>query len=334
MGVAALCGCDKATTAPAQHAAIQASFDCSRAFSQTEKAVCADPEAARADRSMAAAYRKALTDFPAAFRLELKDSQRAYLAYADVLCRQSNGYETGCLAEAYGSRAEELRTPPYVDPSGRRYITVTLHQALPYEPSRRDAQNTDPYEQPTRSIVLVQIANPAKGGERAWNVAAVQAVYGLAARDGLTPENEGENVYKIDVIATAPGFIESQVSWKGPPRWGTEDAIHWNVARGRALEPTDLFEDPAGAFDAITKLALDDLRAHAVRGEPDRVPSFADARKATGDLSNWTFDARKIYINLGSDPPVFIGADIPWSKIKPLLKRDAAFDPAELKNVR
>ena len=58
--------------APASHAA---SFDCAKAATKVEKAICADPGLSRADSDMAAAYRAALavTPTPASLRAEQRE---------------------------------------------------------------------------------------------------------------------------------------------------------------------------------------------------------------------------------------------------------------------
>ena len=71
------------------------SFDCARAATATEKAICANPTLAAADREMAQLYKAASGQ---------RDAQRAFLRR-----RNACGGDDGCLGDAYVARIAQLR---------------------------------------------------------------------------------------------------------------------------------------------------------------------------------------------------------------------------------
>lgn len=89
-----------ALAAPA--AAQGPSFDCGRAQTMTEFAICGNPELARLDRVLADAYAAALSRGDATVR----DRQRAWLQGRDD-CRGDHG----CLAQRMRTRLAELTAP-------------------------------------------------------------------------------------------------------------------------------------------------------------------------------------------------------------------------------
>lgn len=83
---------------------LAASFDCARASTLVESAICHDPELSSLDDSMAARYSEALRQ--SASPVQLKEGQHAWLKKRN-LCKTA-----GCLKSAYQTRLEDLRTTP------------------------------------------------------------------------------------------------------------------------------------------------------------------------------------------------------------------------------
>ncbi len=75
---------------------IAASFDCSKARSQTEKLICADSELSKLDEQLAGLYKEAL-HIPG-----IKAEQRKWLASL----KKCSG--AACLKEAYRERMDEI----------------------------------------------------------------------------------------------------------------------------------------------------------------------------------------------------------------------------------
>jgi uncharacterized protein len=88
----------------------RASFDCRKAATPVERAICADRDLAEADRQLSSAYRTTAAGAGAGHG-RLAAAQRAWLARRDRECGALS--KTGaCLLRAYGRRLLELRAWP------------------------------------------------------------------------------------------------------------------------------------------------------------------------------------------------------------------------------
>lgn len=82
-----------------------ASFDCRKAGTATETAVCSDIPLARLDRALADAYAQALSwAGDDAEKTRIRDAQRTWIAE-----RNACGGDIGCLSSAYEARLKALR---------------------------------------------------------------------------------------------------------------------------------------------------------------------------------------------------------------------------------
>lgn len=86
-----------------------ASFDCAKAASPTEKAICRDPALSRQDEAVAAAYKAALTLWPAGnWATYIRAEQRNWLKDRDRICK---GGDVACLKRDYELRLGYLQRP-------------------------------------------------------------------------------------------------------------------------------------------------------------------------------------------------------------------------------
>ena len=89
------------------------SFDCARATTPIEHAICADADLAALDRDMGARFRDHLDAASADDQKALRQQQREWLRQRDAAC--GNHAETelvACLTERYRSRLDETDPPP------------------------------------------------------------------------------------------------------------------------------------------------------------------------------------------------------------------------------
>lgn len=119
--------------------AVGASFDCKRAASRIEKAICGDPVLSRSDQAMAAHYRSALALLSADGQAKLRDNQRAFLAYVES-CRPDSLFTLSppggkpttagaCLSPLFEDRARMLRSAP--KRVGRHvFLSLTTYRAV------------------------------------------------------------------------------------------------------------------------------------------------------------------------------------------------------------
>jgi uncharacterized protein len=112
-------------------AASAASFDCAKAGTPTEKAVCADPALSKLDEQVAAGFRAGLSKWPAGnWATYLRNEQRDWLKDRDSICKA----DRACLRRDYELRLGFLNKPDikwmgrYVAgkcPQDGRYLDVT-----------------------------------------------------------------------------------------------------------------------------------------------------------------------------------------------------------------
>lgn len=100
-------------------AAERPSFDCTKAGTKTEKAICANANLARLDRAIAAAFRQLKTELEPGD--ELSEEQAEFLKQRD-----SCGADAACLAKKMDSRRRELALVP--DKSDPRAVFVGRYE--------------------------------------------------------------------------------------------------------------------------------------------------------------------------------------------------------------
>lgn len=99
--IAMFCPCALIAIFVIPSAILAASFDCSKAITKTEKAICSDPTLSKLDEDMAAAYSKALkTSDPDA----VKNGQRKWLKEILAPCLE----DKTCIKETYENRLRQL----------------------------------------------------------------------------------------------------------------------------------------------------------------------------------------------------------------------------------
>lgn len=93
----------------ADRAAEGPGFDCKKAQSPTEKAICADSNLSRADYQMARAYKILLAKISHRKAAALKAEQRAWLKAREGTCTASGKADTVCLLAETKARTQVLR---------------------------------------------------------------------------------------------------------------------------------------------------------------------------------------------------------------------------------
>jgi uncharacterized protein YecT (DUF1311 family) len=314
----------------AAHAAPGPSFDCAKASSAFEKAICADPALSKADRDLAAAYAAAQAAVPAQWKAWLKETQRSWLKFAAVECKSGDLGDTpsparkaACRRQLFDSRIATLKHT-LVTKGGRRFVSFTSYRAEAGE----DEDSTS-----TLHITLLQIAEPADAAERGWNALMVDRL-GAASTD--QPAISG--VAEVVIDAVAPGYIGATINEthaRGPGGDSVRlEALRWSMKLGRQISPADLFKDPAAARKAIARLAM-------------RNPEIAGDETAAGALAELLkephyYVLKREGLNLSfDDDNAFGGAHyaiavlsttIPWADLAPYLKPNLPVDLKALQN--
>lgn len=133
---------------------VEPSFDCARAQSPSEKAICASDELSRLDRALSEAYKKAFSQQASGYRETFKGQQIAWIAGRDQC-----GGDALCLAAAISQRIEVL--------APGRFRSVIAANAIPTTRSEQAAK--------------VTVAPPVGGSQKTLSLAATLS---LPVRDG------------------------------------------------------------------------------------------------------------------------------------------------------
>lgn len=232
-------------------------FDCSKADSAVEKAICASPAALAANDEMESAYfalRERLSDKTAS--ATLRDGQRAWIKYRDERC----GAGAECLESESRSRAEMLGSvPPGMVP------TFQYQQGGP----KRYAV----------SVAAYRFVPPADPGEAAFNAALESILVDVPFGDNEDVEPDRAYEYEVYVsIGRADGRLISAVAntyayTGGAHPNSRSSAINIDRRTGKPLDLVDLL----GA-DGLTR--LEDACARQVLLDREDIYGDADDPKS------------------------------------------------------
>lgn len=309
--------------------AAAASFDCSKAQSAFEKAICSDAEISAQDDTLAQAYQTALGGLSADAAGEVKSAQRSWLNYAERVCSEDaqpiageyNDDQRQCLATTFRNRVEDLEASRMQ--GGYRFYPIDRYLV---------EQDTEATED---SFVKV--------ADKQFQIVKMDRSDDLAATfndaiDTITAANE--NFFKPGTMDIAPGDVTSdydirtkvsdvtneRISLTTNEYWYGHGAAHGNyfithrhflVDDKRLLEASDIFEGDDWE-DKLGQLALDAIKGKL--GEDYFVNSDEDVQPIVVDPLRWDFSEEGLIIqfNIYEVTAYAMGAPtvtIPWGEL-------------------
>jgi uncharacterized protein len=322
-----------------------ASFDCAKARSPQEKAICASPELSKADDEMAAAYKAALAQAPAGFQDRVRDGQRAWIRRIQLTCLPGDAKRPieACLLDAYKQRTPALKNM-MLTAGGVKFIWSSVSFTVPDSPETAalDAQ---------RGVIPVATFDaswPQAVSDspewQVWNAAIEDAARGLASQGNDGPDRKWKPEWVQDMdtdLRTTIGIVTPQlVTAEITNNWYGHGAAHpntsssqfnWMLQQKHALRPEDVFGADSEwkrtlyeRTDAYLHKALDADLGHDYKG--DWAPGYAEKElhKILEDPGNWELDAKGITIVFqqyaiacrACTPEPFT---MTWDSLKPLL---------------
>ena len=317
-------------------AAQAASFDCAKASTSFETAICSDPEISRADEVLAQAYATALGGLSKAAASEVISAQKSWLAYAERVCSAdaepiATDYDEDqlkCLGSAFRSRIGDLEASRMQ--GGYRFYPVDRYLVQKDTEAEPDAFN----KLADKAFHTVKI-------DRSDDTAAAfnAMVDGLMADQGTFFETGTSKIATDDVtsdydIATKVKDVTSRrITLETNQWWYGHGAAHGNyfisyghflVDEKRPLVPSDIFE---GSWEErLSEIALPAIKAKLGEdyfdGSDDNVASIAiDPRR--WDL---TPEGLVIQFNIYEVTAYAAGAPtltIPWAQLEGVLTDQA-----------
>jgi uncharacterized protein len=309
--------------------AAAASFDCAKAQTPFEKAICSSPELSQLDDTLAQAYQTALGGLSAEPAGEVKTAQRNWLAYAERSCSDdaqpiTTEYaddQTQCLAATYRNRIRDLEASRME--GGYRFYPIDRYLV------EQDTEATadDFTKVADKQFQIVKIDN---GGDvaKAFNTAVDTIVE--ETKDFFEPGTmtiaTGDVTSDTDVTYKVLGVTSQRISLQANEYWYGHGAAHGNyfitnrhflVDDKRLLEASDIFEGD-GWQDQLGKLALDAIKAKL--GDDYFVNSDDDVKPIAIDPLRWDFSDEGLVIqfNIYEVTAYAMGAPtvtIPWGDL-------------------
>jgi uncharacterized protein len=274
-----------------------ASFDCAKASTSFERAICDSPGLSKQDEILARAYATALGGLSRAASDAVKAGQRDWLRFVERACTDdaeplSGTYDDdgqSCLSTLFGNRIRDLEESRMR--SGRRVYMVDRYTVFP-DPEATDDSFT---KVTTRQVSSARIDGD-DGEARGFN-ALMESYEGR-----VTTEAEGdassdtENNFTVDSLTATRISVRNDLYWYGHGaahgNYGVT-YIHYLVAEDRELMASDLFQGQ-GWIAALADLAFADLQRQLGDGMWPTSPD--ELLEAVGDPTRWNFAERGLAV--------------------------------------
>lgn len=304
------------------------SFDCARAASAREKTICSDPALSALDGQLGRLYQEKQKLLSPQGASLLQDSERGWLRFIGVVCT-SDGPKNKlwltqgfCLTRQYNDRIRELQQVEQVGPFV--FNRVDIYTAQPSGDETGSA--TGFYVQ---HVAYPQIDNPRSPEVRAWNQETVHSL----STDGDCGSGDDDVGYKVGYANTR--FIS--VEWTDSIYCHGAAHGQWSITANntvlssgvRALTAEDLFGS-GGAWisalknhfwAALTKAGWNPPKNNQteVKKELESVFVQTDRWLFTKDGLQVAFAAYEGGCYACTPQP----ATVPWSDLRPLLRKGA-----------
>lgn len=304
-----------------------ASFDCAKATSAREKAVCSDPILGALDQDLSRLYRerRARLSPPGAQRLQ--QSQSNWLRFLDTVCATDGPTnkpwlsQKTCLTRRYRERVQQLQS-----------VAVKIG---PYLFNRIDLFAAKPSGDQTGSVTgfsvqhtgYPQIDNANTSEQQAWNKAIIRGL-----------KNDGDfwspSDYDLDYVIGSANAQFISLRWNNwtychgtPHGFGGNTAINTVLLSGpRPLTPEDVFDSQLNWNSGLKARFWRALIASGWKppASPSRIRSQLEAEFVLP--TRWLFTNKGLQIAFSAYEAGCYACTprpitVPWSDLKPLLSK-------------
>ena len=302
------------------------SFDCAKASNGAERAVCKDPAMAKADRELSNLYAGLLAKLTGPAKESLEKSQVRWIVGRNRACVANDDPDViaRCLKTRYENRIADLRASaagPYpfiedqsIEKTGKvGKVSYTIDLRYP-----RFAGTTADFTAINRSY--------ADAAAKAARETTPTADAGIDREQEWQAE-QGYSLYRPgpDAITVALTF------WAftgGAHGYGSTSCTLVDLHTGKTVAPDGVFAQGTPWLKEVVAIVGTDLKKQFVEN-----PGFDDALqpiKLTKTVNSsgrfcWRADRLQVYFNQYEVGPYSAGpytVDIPYSRLKPLLRTD------------
>jgi len=308
-----------------------ASFDCLKASTAREKAICADPALSSLDEKIASAYAAAMPGLSVSAAERLRNGQRSWLRFLDRACPGASGE---CLTPYLKERVTFLEKAS-IRKAGRVFATSDKWEFISPETPARDAPDAIYGENAMRYVQSMdfRIDEAESSGEKGFNAAVAEW------QEHMWNGFDGQTNMKADIIinAATDRLVSLDIFlWQFPlgAAHGSGAAVHVNylLDEARPLLPEDIFVKD-GWREYLTGKALEELTLlFGEMGLFDGPENTIDGMVSTPE--RWVITPEGLGINF----PVYsvgpyAGGDntvtATWKELAPWLAKDAPIPTEE-----
>jgi uncharacterized protein len=323
-----------------------AGFDCGKAKSPQEKAVCASPALSAADIQLNSAYQTLLTLVPPEITTQIRDGQRQWLRSLPITCAGRPDAVPGllerCLGDAYRERISLLQHTVTYEGGVEFYLkSITLTA-----PDNADTATGDRDRGVLSNAGTLDTSWPQSLVHtpqwQAWNRAMEDAVRDLASQGSAKPGGSWKQQWAVDmdtdvgvtINIVTPDLVAATLS----NQWYSHGAAHpnittvqfnWLLDQRRELRPDDVFRPDSGWAKFLEQRCMKDLKAQFGTEYPQSewAPGFIEkvlhdvvthpvTWQLSADAFTFAFDPGTVACHACDAQPVVI----PWTELKPMLQ--------------
>lgn len=313
-----------------------ASFDCAKAGTAYERAICVDPALSALDETLAVAYATAIGGLSKDATETMRRNQRAWVAFAERACSDSaqplvGEYSAedrrGCLHSNLYNRIHDLEQSRML--GGWRFYMTESFSVLPADTEESGAEHIKVATK-IYSSTRLDGTDPTA---RAFNAFVEDLVARMmaAGSDGGGPDDGWSD---IDARTRLESATPQRITLKTVDWWYGHGAAHGNytvsyahflTGERRALVASDVFAGEAWV-EPVATLALEALRAKLGENLWDDLED--SVRDAVGDVQRWTFSDEGLVVQFQPYEVTAYAAGaptvtIPWMVLDPYMAQSA-----------
>ena len=265
-----------------------ASFDCAKASTPVEEAICSNPELSRRDEVLAKAYATALGGLGDEAKSTMQAGQRAWLGYAGLACTPNaepfttalTDDQQACLGTVYRGRLGDLAQSRME--GDWRFYPATSYEVV-----------DDPDPDAFQGVATKEISSPRIDDESEMAATFNALMEEADAQAQPDPSSEDYRTSDTTQATTVVDVNTHRIALMTDSYWMGHGAAHGNYAityahflieEERMMEASDLFTDE-GWEEALGKLALEALDRTVEGGIWEE--SRGDVPTAAADPSRW-----------------------------------------------
>jgi uncharacterized protein len=327
--------------------AFGASFDCARAATPREKAICTSPRLSHLDDQLAAAYRRLVATVPSNLRAMVRKNERGWLRSAGDGCPANVGQEAlgDCLEAAWDKRVRLLQTAisSLSQPGRVPFLWNSVHftQADTGDLAHDDAERAAP-QYSTLDAEWPQ-ALSTDSDWQAWNRAIELEARELASHGQAKPGDpwakpdwmEGmDNDVSVTLETVTPLFVGASLQNLSYPHGANYPGyaklqFNWSLPQRRELRAEDVFRPDSDWRKFLYNHAMESLKAQIDPKFPESqwAPGYGENRvsEMVGDPHNWILDTTDLTLYFPQDSISChacgeFKVELSWKELRPMLR--------------